>query len=112
MSSGYRAYPLAREIDGAVRLGGGGWFHLFKPESSYHQSQIRTFLYMIAAVRVGSFVFYQWWQCIEELWHAKFAMRELKHFCDAFLLVTVLLNKMIPRVRGTSPDFEDKRQPV
>lgn len=45
---------------------------------------------MIAAVRVGSFVFYQWWQCTEELWHAKFAMRERKHFCDAFLLVTVL----------------------
>lgn len=63
---------------------------------------------MIAAVRVGSFVFYQWRQCTEELWHAKFAMRERKHFCDAFLLVTVLLNKMIPRIIWTSPDFEDK----
>lgn len=41
---------------------------------------------MVAAVRVGSFVFYQWWQCTEKLWHAKFAMRELKHFCDAFFV--------------------------
>lgn len=45
---------------------------------------------------------------LKRLWHAKFAIRELRHFCDAFMLVTVLLNKMMSKARGTSPDFEDK----
>lgn len=69
-------------------------------------------LYTIAAVRAGSFVSrICGGSALKRLWHVKFAMRELRHFCDAFMLVTVLLNKMMSKARGTSPDFEDKCHP-